>query len=96
MTIAATQINENCCISNASRVSTEQNVTLGTKVGFSIPFEKNYAGYSGIVYMTNEMLLDELCTDPLLSCYSIIIIDDVHERTIFQDVLLGATKKYVF
>ena len=43
-------------------------------------------------YMTDGMLLREFMTDPLLSTYSCMIIDEAHERTLHTDVLLGLVK----
>ncbi len=42
--------------------------------------------------MTDGMLLREAISDPLLSRYSMVILDEVHERTIHTDILLGITK----
>ena len=41
----------------------------------------------------DEALYREMLLDPLLSRYSVIMIDDVHERSIFTDLLLGSLKK---
>jgi len=44
------------------------------------------------MYFTDGMLLREAILDPLLSKYSVIILDEIHERTINTDVLLGLVK----
>ncbi|KAG0633351.1 P-loop containing nucleoside triphosphate hydrolase protein [Tuber brumale] len=46
-----------------------------------------------IKYMTDGMLLREALVDPLLSRYSVVMIDEAHERTLSTDVLLGILKK---
>ncbi|KAK6057144.1 hypothetical protein COOONC_05342 [Cooperia oncophora] len=43
--------------------------------------------------MTDGILLRELLTDPLLSKYSVIMIDEAHERTCNSDILLGLLRK---
>jgi len=39
------------------------------------------------------MLLREMLADPLLSNYSVLMIDDCHERSLYTDVILGLLKK---
>ena len=34
-------------------------------------------------------------SDPLLQRYSVIMIDDIHERNIYTDIILGLLKKYL-
>lgn len=43
--------------------------------------------------MTDGILINQILSDPLLSEYSVLMIDDIHERTINTDILLGLLKK---
>jgi HrpA-like RNA helicase len=45
--------------------------------------------------MTDGILLNELASDPLLLSYSVIIIDEAHERKIHSDLLLGLLTKVI-
>ena len=42
--------------------------------------------------MTDGMLIREFMQEPNLESYSVIIIDEAHERTIHTDILLGLIK----
>jgi ATP-dependent RNA helicase DDX35 len=45
--------------------------------------------------MTEGILLREMMSDPLLKCYSAIMLDEVHERTLYTDILMGLMKKII-
>src|SRR5438270_13037443 len=67
------------------------------QVGYTIRFEDvTSATKTRIKYMTDGMLFRETLVDPLLTRYSVIMIDEAHERSLYTDVLLGVLKKYVF
>ena len=42
--------------------------------------------------MTDGILVQEMLSDPLLCKYSIVIIDDCHERSLYSDICLGLLK----
>lgn len=45
--------------------------------------------------MTEGILLRELMSDPLLTSYSVIVVDEVHERTLLTDIIMGLLKKII-
>ena len=68
---------------------------LGSTVGYSVRFdEKTNPNTTRIKYMTDGMLFRECMLDPLLSNYSVIMIDEAHERSLYTDILVGMLKKY--
>jgi len=69
-------------------------VQLGKQVGYSIRFEDmTEHGTTFLKYMTDGMLLREAMSDPLLTRYSTIILDEAHERTLATDILMGLLKE---
>jgi len=93
--IACTQPRRVAAMSVAERVAQEMDVKLGREVGYSVRFDDNTSDATKLRYMTDGMLLREAMTDPELSRYSCIIIDEAHERTLSTDILLGLLKLLV-
>jgi len=77
----------------SSRVAADIGVSLGSTVGYSVRFDDMCGPDTVIKYCTDGILLRETLTDPLLSRYSVVVIDEAHERTIGSDMLLGLLKK---
>jgi len=90
--IGCTQPRRVAAMSVAARVSQEMNVKLGQEVGYSIRFEDCTSSHTVIKYMTDGMLLREFLTEPDLAGYSVMMIDEAHERTLHTDVLFGLVK----
>ncbi|KAJ9560715.1 hypothetical protein OSB04_005875 [Centaurea solstitialis] len=91
-TIGITQPRRVAAVTVAKRVAEECGVELGQKVGYSIRFEDMTSTSTRIKYMTDGLLLREALLDPYLSRYSVIVVDEAHERTVQTDVLLGLLK----
>ncbi|KAI4160281.1 MAG: hypothetical protein LQ342_005873 [Letrouitia transgressa] len=66
---------------------------LGEEVGYSIRFEDLSSEKTQIKFLTDGLLLREVLADPLLSRYSVIMVDETHERSLSTDILLGVLKK---
>lgn len=93
--IGCTQPRRVAAMSVAKRVSEEMNVQLGSIVGFSIRFEDVSTSETKIKYMTDGVLLRESLKDEYLDSYSVIIMDEAHERSLNTDVLFGILSKVI-
>ena len=71
------------------------SVKVGNEVGYTIRFENCTNEKTIIKYMTDGMLLREFLNEPDLKSYSVIMIDEAHERTLHTDVLFGLVKDVV-
>ena len=93
--IGCTQPRRVAAMSVAKRVSEEFGCRLGQEVGYTIRFEDCTSPETKIKYMTEGMLLRECLLDPDLTQYSVIMLDEAHERTVHTDVLFGLMKKTI-
>eukprot|EP01012_Entosiphon_sulcatum_P025318 TRINITY_DN3062_c0_g1_i1.p1 TRINITY_DN3062_c0_g1~~TRINITY_DN3062_c0_g1_i1.p1 ORF type:complete len:1199 (-),score=212.22 TRINITY_DN3062_c0_g1_i1:104-3628(-) len=93
--IGCTQPRRVAATSVAKRVAEEYGCRLGQEVGYAIRFEDCTGPETKIKYMTDGMLLREALVDSDMLSYSIIMLDEAHERTIHTDVLFALLKKLV-
>ncbi|XP_060571590.1 probable ATP-dependent RNA helicase DHX34, partial [Ruditapes philippinarum] len=90
--IACTQPRRIACVSLSKRVGYETLNEYGSDVAFQVRFEKTKTSNTKILFLTEGLLLRQMTSDPHLSMYNVIVIDEVHERHIHTDFLLGILK----
>ncbi|KAL2684946.1 hypothetical protein Neosp_006039 [[Neocosmospora] mangrovei] len=96
--IAITQPRRVAATTLAHRVSQEAGTPLGKGrpdglVGYSVRFDHQVPKGSRIKFLTEGMLLQELLRDPNLRSYSAIVVDEIHERSLDVDLLVGFLKQ---
>ncbi|XP_068569916.1 probable ATP-dependent RNA helicase DHX34 [Cebidichthys violaceus] len=90
--IACTQPRRIACISLAKRVSFESLNQYGSKVGYQIRFETTRTPATKLLFLTEGLLLRQIQQDRTLSQYQVLIVDEVHERHLHCDFLLGVLR----
>eukprot|EP00058_Branchiostoma_floridae_P019398 XP_002604888.1 hypothetical protein BRAFLDRAFT_264370 [Branchiostoma floridae] len=92
--IGVTQPRRVACTTVANRVAEERGAVLGHEVGYSIRFDNRFdPEATRIKFLTDGMLVREMMADPLLKKYSILMLDEAHERTLHTDIIIGLLKK---
>ncbi|KAF5383403.1 hypothetical protein D9757_006182 [Collybiopsis confluens] len=93
--VGCTQPRRVAAMSVAKRVSEEMEVVVqtGSTVGYAIRFEDCTSADTKIKYMTDGVLLRESLNEGDLDRYSVIILDEAHERSLSTDVLMGLLRK---
>ncbi len=87
--IGCTQPRRVAAMSVSKRVAEELNVPWGREVGCKMRFSDDTSRDTRIKFMTDGILLAEIQSDPLLRAYSVLILDEAHERSLNIDFLLG-------
>ncbi|KPI86042.1 putative pre-mRNA splicing factor [Leptomonas seymouri] len=90
--IGCTQPRRLAAIGVARRVSDEMGCALGTTVGYSIHLDDSTSASTEVKFMTDGVLLRETVNDPSLEKYSVVVLDEAHERSVDTDVLMGVLK----
>ncbi|TFK40653.1 P-loop containing nucleoside triphosphate hydrolase protein [Crucibulum laeve] len=92
--IGITQPRRVAAMSMAARVSHELSLT-SSRVSYQIRYDATVSSSTSIKFMTDGVLLRELATDFLLEKYSVIIIDEAHERSMNTDILIGVLSRVI-
>lgn len=77
----------------AQRIAQENNWQLGSEVGYQVRFENKSNKDTQILFVTEALLLRKLLTEPTLSEFDLIILDEFHERSIHSDTALALLKE---
>nr|XP_046245750.1 probable ATP-dependent RNA helicase DHX34 [Scatophagus argus] len=93
--LACTQPRRIACISLAKRVSFESLNQFGSKVGHQIRFETTRTAATKLLFLTEGLLLRQIQQDRTLAQYQVVIVDEVHERHLHCDFLLGVLRSLV-
>lgn len=92
--IVCTQPRRVAATSVAARVASETATKLGEEVGYAVRFEDcTHPVHTRLKYTTPGLLFRECMRDPLLSRYSVIMVDEAHERGVYTDLLVALLKK---
>uniref|UniRef100_G3U5S1 Probable ATP-dependent RNA helicase DHX34 n=1 Tax=Loxodonta africana TaxID=9785 RepID=G3U5S1_LOXAF len=91
--VACTQPRRIACISLAKRVGFESLSQYGSQVGYQIRFESTRSAATKIVFLTVGLLLRQIQREPSLPQYQVLIVDEVHERHLHNDFLLGVLRR---
>uniref|UniRef100_A0A6Q2YHG6 RNA helicase n=1 Tax=Esox lucius TaxID=8010 RepID=A0A6Q2YHG6_ESOLU len=92
--IGVTEPRRVAAVSMSHRVAKEMNLSTSL-VSYQIRYEGNVTADTKIKFMTDGVLLKEIQKDFLLQRYSVIIIDEAHERSVYTDILIGLLSRIV-
>ncbi|KMS96276.1 hypothetical protein BVRB_000810 [Beta vulgaris subsp. vulgaris] len=93
--IGITQPRRVAVLSTAKRVAFELGLQLGKEVGYQVRHDRSVGDNCSIKFMTDGILLQELKSDFMLRHYSVIILDEAHERSLNTDILVGMLSRAV-
>ena len=91
--IVCTQPRKVAAITLAKHVCREMKIELGNELGYRVGMNAMCSKATRIFYMTDHALLNECIKNKALSCYSCVLIDEAHERSINTDMLLAFIKQ---
>ena len=94
-TIGVTEPRRVAAVAMSRRVGEEMSLVDTGEVSYVIRYEGTASKDTKIKFMTDGVLLKEVENDFLLLNYSVIVIDEAHERSVFTDILIGLLSRIV-
>lgn len=77
----------------ARRIAQERGWRIGDEIGWQIRFERRFSDRTRLLVATEGILTARLQSDPLLSDFDVIVLDEFHERSIHADVALALARQ---
>ena len=77
----------------ARRIAAEQGLALGEDVGWQVRFERRFTARTRLVVATEGVLTGRLQSDPLLTGFRTIVLDEFHERSLHADLALALARQ---
>jgi ATP-dependent RNA helicase HrpB len=77
----------------AARIAAERGWTLGDDVGWQIRFERRFTAATRLLVVTEGVLTARLQSDPLLSDFRTIVLDEFHERSVHADLAIALARQ---
>ncbi|MBN2875359.1 MAG: DEAD/DEAH box helicase, partial [Spirochaetales bacterium] len=91
--IGVTQPRRIAAISVSEFISRQLGAPMPGLIGYKMRFEDKTNQATRIKIMTDGILLQEMKLDPAMSRYSVIMVDEAHERSLNIDFILGLLKR---
>ena len=92
--VAITQPRRVAALSTSARVRAELGLAEDSPlVAHRIRYSSTTSTDTKLVFMTDGVLLRELASDFLLTKYSVVVVDEAHERGVNTDVLIGVLRR---
>src|SRR5947209_10463483 len=77
----------------ARRIAFERGWTIGEEIGWQIRFERRFSPRTKLLVATEGILTARLQSDPLLSDFRVVVLDEFHERSIHADLALALARQ---
>lgn len=91
--IAVTQPRRIAALSTSEFIAKQLGTSYPGLVGYKMRFEDKTDETTKIKIMTDGILLQEMKLDPYMHKYSVVMVDEAHERSLNIDFVLGLLKR---
>ena len=75
------------------RIAQERGWKAGEEIGWQIRFERRFSPRTRLLVATEGILSARLQSDPLLSDFDVVVLDEFHERSIHADLAIALAKQ---
>jgi ATP-dependent helicase HrpB len=75
------------------RIAAERGWSVGEEIGWQIRFERRFSARTRLLVATEGILTARLQSDPLLSDFDVVVLDEFHERSIHADLALALARQ---